>query len=121
VNKKRDVIFTAQTPTPELVETVTLHRDTYYDHILEYHSDMAGMVDHIQSAVEQPYVVFASKKIPDRLLFVSSSVVSPRRRDPLTVTVDRGGGAGAVTTAHYRRPRRDETVLWSSTKRETDR
>jgi hypothetical protein len=116
----RGFVFKVSSPVPDLVETIALHTDTWEGHILTRHPDMLGRVAQIQTTVEQPKAIVASRTVSGRLLFVSGYTVS-HRGHPLTVAVDSGTGQGAVTTAHFRSPRRGEIVLWPPANRGSGR
>lgn len=105
----RSVIFIEASPAANL-PPITLYADTWQDHILVNHPEMAHKLETVREIVRNPTLVCQSATESDRALFMSSAMTS-RRGSPLVVAVD--ARDGTVCTAYYCRNFRRGPTIWS--------
>ena len=80
------MLFTVSTPVPSVSE-VTLHRHTWYGHIVYGHPEMAGKIGHVKTVASTPTIVYASKTHATNLIFVNDQIGGVFGQ-PLGVVVD---------------------------------
>lgn len=97
-------------PTPfRIVGTATLYEDTWLNHVLPKHIEVAGKLPQIQATLAQPFAVVSASEV-GYYTFVSNSEVAPTGHPLIVVvsTVDTGGvqvESPVVATAFYGSPK----------------
>lgn len=105
----RQQLFVAATPVPSLPRVV-LFSDTWNNHILMGHPEMAGKEGEVHTILTQPTLVCSSASDATRAIFMNSAITSARG-SPLTVVVDHN--AAVVCTAYYNRNHVPGVILWA--------
>lgn len=93
-------LFIANTPFPP-TPTVKLHEETWKNHVLPNHPEMAGKDAQVKHTLEAPLVV-CSATAADYYTFVSNSELDSKGK-PLIVVVSPNDSSGeaVVATAYY--------------------
>lgn len=113
----RKPLFSVATPFPA-APSVTLFEDTWTEHIVRNHLEMAGKEAEVQAVVTAPTVILVGTANPSYVAYVNDMVTSSRGT-PLAVIVD--PQEQVICTAYYHRSFRvisPEQVLWSPSETE---
>jgi hypothetical protein len=76
----RPVIFSVIPAGQTLMGAVTLHQDTWDNHITVNHPEMIGLDDKVELVVSTPSAIYASTSMAGSFLFVNTGIVDVTNR-----------------------------------------
>jgi len=71
----RPTIFVVLPAGQRLLGSVTLHQDTWDQHIVIRHPEMSGLVSEVEEVVSTPTAIYASSSTAGSFLFVKAGIV----------------------------------------------
>jgi len=76
----RPIIFSVVPASQKLMGAVTLHQDTWDNHITVYHPEMIGLEAKVERVVSTPTAIYASTSAAGSFLFVNTGIVDVTNR-----------------------------------------
>jgi hypothetical protein len=100
----RPKIFVVSSPVPSLFQNIVLYQQTWAEHIVPGHPDVATHIDSVKATVANPSMIIESAT-EGNFKFINLDVVN-ELNEPLTVPVKPLGGrmagkVGVVLTAFF--------------------
>ncbi|MCK4641036.1 MAG: hypothetical protein KAU06_06845 [Candidatus Marinimicrobia bacterium] len=89
---------------------VTLHRHTFYGHILKNHPQPYIKQESIQSTIENPKHIKESETVENSLIYVSSTTDS--KDFNVTTKFDSDLKSGYVTSAYVSKKPKKGSIIW---------
>lgn len=114
MNKIRDILLSSTTPVPSL-PALKLHADTWKNHILVRHPEMAGKEELVQKIMSAPKVVGITQQNAENYVLFDPQITSPSGNSVLTVFASPKDQV--VVTAFYSRgfsASDVETIIWQA-------
>ena len=76
----RPIIFCVTPAGQTLMGAVTLHQDTWDNHITFYHPEMIGLEGNVERVVSAPSAIYGSTSVAGSFLFVNTGIVDVTKR-----------------------------------------